>query len=36
MIMGKDDADGVEADGEWLYGDPDVSRPVLGVRNYLS
>ena len=29
--MGEGDADGVEAEGEWIYGDSRVLRPVLGV-----
>jgi hypothetical protein len=29
--MGESDADGVEAEREWIYGDSRVLRPVLGV-----
>jgi hypothetical protein len=29
--MGEGDADGVEVEGEWRYGDTRVLRPVLGV-----
>jgi len=30
-VMGEGDADGVEAEGEWIYGDSRVLRLMLGV-----